>query len=659
MVRRYSNKKAGVVSILLSILILIGVMGAFSSSVSASQPDEESITSLSETGWPGFGFDEKNTHQSPYDTSHVNGTLKWSNDISNRIWSSAAISEDGKLYVGSTNGDLYSIDSQNGDVLWTFETGDGIISSPAIDQEGNIYVGSQDNHLYSLYPNGTLRWEFETDGMIHSSPAISQNGTVYVGSDDTYFYGISQSGNLRWKYKADSWFWSSPAIDDDGTVYVGSGDKNLYAFNPNGTLKWNFQTGRFIYSSPAIGDNGTIYIGSYDGKLYALSPQGDKIWNYNFGDEVVSSPAIGSEGTVYIGTHGNSLHAVYPNGTHRWEFETNGEVKSSPAIGASDNIYFGSYDGHVYALDHEGNERWSYDTNWEIYASPSIGPDGDVYIGSWDSTLYAFTGSGEPPEADIEVWQEVEVNLTIAGRPGNEVTAEFYENGNIIETLTAKRTSGEPNTNISSIKIDPENNYTLALCYNSTLPGANPVWLNISSGENSSYTIFNTFKSSDDEDHITIDISEEIEDVVQYTYHFSGLNSSVQDSNITSYLWDFGDGNKEAGKIVMNKYYSSGFYTVSLEVTDDNGNIGSEEITLEVGDTEDQDHEDEDKHEKDNMNSGNNGKKQSREGNENVGDDQFENDPMTVWMSRKGVEDDKRMKFIFRAQKIGGLSKLK
>ncbi|MGM0510358.1 MAG: PQQ-binding-like beta-propeller repeat protein [Thermoplasmatota archaeon] len=633
-------------------------MGAFSSSVSASQPDEESITSLSETGWPGFGFDEKNTHQSPYNTSHVNGSLKWSFDMSNWVWSSAAISEEGTLYIGSTDGNLYAINSTDGNLIWSFETGDDIVSSPAIDEQGNIYVGSQDNHLYSLYPNGTLRWEFETDGMIHSSPAISQNGTVYVGSDDTYFYGISQSGNLRWKYKADSWFWSSPAIDDDGTVYVGCGDKNLYAFNPNGTLEWNFTTRGFIYSSPAIGNDRTIYFGSYDGKLYALSPQGDKIWSYNFGDEVVSSPAISSDGTVYIGTHDKSLHAIYPNGTHRWEFETNGHVKSSPAVGANGNLYFGSYDGHVYALDHEGNERWNYDTGWEIYASPSIGPNGDIYLGSWDSNLYAFTGSNSPPNAEIDVWQEVQVNLTIAGRPGNDISAEFYENDELIDTLEVERTRGAPNTTISTLNIELQHNYTMNLSYNATSKGANPTWVTFRSGEDSNRTIFKNFNGAiEDEQEVTLDINEELSEVAEHTYYFSAAKSSDPDGEIISYQWDLDDGSDEAGMIVSNEYDAPGNYLIELTVTDEQGNTDSSAHTLVIG--EGDEHEGEENQDdigsEQHRNRRNNREQHEEKGTVSL----IQHDPMKRWTLRKSVKGSGRMHYIYQVQKVGDLAQVK
>ncbi len=47
--------------------------------------------------------------------------------------------------------------------------------------------------------------------------------------------------------------------------------------------------------------------------------------------------------------------------------------------------------------------------------------------------------------------------------------------------------------------------------------------------------------------------------------------SSDPDGSITSYEWDFGDGNTSTGVTVTNTYPTNGTYDVSLTVTDDNG----------------------------------------------------------------------------------------
>ena len=52
---------------------------------------------------------------------------------------------------------------------------------------------------------------------------------------------------------------------------------------------------------------------------------------------------------------------------------------------------------------------------------------------------------------------------------------------------------------------------------------------------------------------------------------FDGSGSYDADGTITSYDWDFGDGDNAAGMIVTHTYSSAGTYTATLTVTDDGG----------------------------------------------------------------------------------------
>jgi parallel beta-helix repeat protein len=64
---------------------------------------------------------------------------------------------------------------------------------------------------------------------------------------------------------------------------------------------------------------------------------------------------------------------------------------------------------------------------------------------------------------------------------------------------------------------------------------------------------------------------------------FNASSSYDLDGNITTWSWDFGDGNYGAGEIVIHNYLSSGTYKVTLTVIDDDGGKDSimKEITVE------------------------------------------------------------------------------
>jgi outer membrane protein assembly factor BamB len=291
-----------------------------------------------------FHGDLRHTGLSPYDTSHVDGTEKWS-----------------------------------------FETGGGIESSPAIGADGTVYFGSHDGYFYALNPDGTEKWRFDAgppsyderwdvSKAIMASPAIASDGTVYIYSSANYLFAINPDGSEKWRFylKWNNDFWSCPAIGPDGTIYIGSArsqddpdfDGGLHAINTDGTEKWLFLDDSGVTSSAAIGDDGTIYFGGNEanphgegniGVLYALNPDGTEKWRYKTPDAfegVISSAAIGADGTIYVGSNSGNFYAFNPDGTVKWTFETSGSgIVTSPAIDWDGTIYFGSWNQKLYAID--------------------------------------------------------------------------------------------------------------------------------------------------------------------------------------------------------------------------------------------------------------------------------------------------------------------
>ncbi|MDD3492590.1 MAG: NosD domain-containing protein, partial [Candidatus Thermoplasmatota archaeon] len=66
-------------------------------------------------------------------------------------------------------------------------------------------------------------------------------------------------------------------------------------------------------------------------------------------------------------------------------------------------------------------------------------------------------------------------------------------------------------------------------------------------------------------------------DVIQFTD-----NSTDRDGSIVNWTWDFGDGNVSYGPNVTHSYATDGSYTVTLTVTDDDGDAGSRQETVTV-----------------------------------------------------------------------------
>ncbi|MFW6072120.1 MAG: PQQ-binding-like beta-propeller repeat protein, partial [Thermoplasmatota archaeon] len=426
------------VTLCIVIIFVISALGISIADFTDSENTEESevkteFTGLKDSAWPSFSRDSKNTGLSPYDTSGNDGTEKWRFKTNDSIRASPSIGNNGTIYFGSVDNNLYAINS-NGTEKWSFKTGDNIRSSPAIGDDGTIYFGSNDNNLYALNPDGTEKWNFTTEGFVQSSPTIGEDGTVYFASNDNHLYALNPDGTKKWSFNPIYDCDHSPAIGDDGTIYFGSGleEPELFAVHPNGTKKWSFDPdfGGTMTSSPTIADDGTIYYGSVDENLYAVNPDGTEKWNFKTGGNVYSSPAIGPDGTIYFGSDDKNLYALNPNGTEKWNFETDWYFRSPPAIGSDGAIYVGCYDHNLYVLDPNGKKKWNFETESHIGVSPAIGKDGTIYIGSFDNNLYAIgEDNGDKWVPYVPHQEQTKINVTTAQNVEAEVMITFPNTG--------------------------------------------------------------------------------------------------------------------------------------------------------------------------------------------------------------------------------------
>ncbi|HEC77975.1 MAG TPA: T9SS type A sorting domain-containing protein [candidate division WOR-3 bacterium] len=298
---------------------------------------------------------------------------------------------------------------EEADILWTYAPGGGITwSSPVIGEDGTIYFGSQDGNLYAINPDGTLKWTYGTNGAIQSSPAIGADGTIYIGSDDGNLYAIEDSityGKLRWKHEVINPQYPprGPIMIADGTIYVAAG--HLEALDENGNLKWDYNTG--ISGSPhgtALSHDGsTIYVEHAtisDYYLTSLDTSGSINWERDIGAAPIdfsnSTPTVGSDGVIYFPTgYGGPLYAINPNSIIKWNCPGLGDLRyTSPAIGAGDTIYMaGGFGKNFHAIAPAGTKVWTFNTTNYVLSSPIIDGNGTIYIASYD-TLYAINPDG-------------------------------------------------------------------------------------------------------------------------------------------------------------------------------------------------------------------------------------------------------------------------
>jgi outer membrane protein assembly factor BamB len=189
----------------------------------------------------------------------------------------------GILYFADYAGRAYAVRAGDGHPVWAVATngadlgfGSGnFYSTPAV-AFGRVYIGNTDGYVYSFAAaTGQLAWSTATGAYVYSSPAVANipglGPTVYIGSYDGNLYAFNaQSGAVRWAHNAGGKISGSPTIVGNVVYY-----SNLSAKTTTGL---NVRTGRVVFSFPTgsfnaiIADPTALYLTGY-ADLFQLLPR--------------------------------------------------------------------------------------------------------------------------------------------------------------------------------------------------------------------------------------------------------------------------------------------------------------------------------------------------------------------------------------------------
>jgi len=234
--------------------------------------------------------------------------------------------DNGTLYFGAADSNVYAVGFTNKDTLWTFTTGDRIWATPTVSA-GTVYIGSFDKKLYALNTaDGTLKWEFATEGAIISKALVSDDkSTIFIGSFDRNVYALNAAdGSLKWKsaVPSSSWFWANTVINDN-VIYAPSVDGNVYAYSTaDGSLMKTYNVQDSVSSSPVV-VNGVVIVCTQTGKLFSISAGSTTASLITNLAIPVRAPLYAAGNTVYVhggagGVGNDFLYGVNIENGSRW-----------------------------------------------------------------------------------------------------------------------------------------------------------------------------------------------------------------------------------------------------------------------------------------------------------------------------------------------------
>ena len=138
----------------------------------------------------------------------------------------------GRVYIGSTNGSVYSFSTRDGKLAWRKGTGAFVYSSAAVADEFGIgptvYVGSYDGTLYALNArSGAVRWSHRAEGRISGGVQIIGDLVFYSTLNGHTTALGAATGRKVWTIAKGKF---NPVISDGRYLFL-NGSTSLFAYD--------------------------------------------------------------------------------------------------------------------------------------------------------------------------------------------------------------------------------------------------------------------------------------------------------------------------------------------------------------------------------------------------------------------------------------------
>ena len=203
------------------------------------------------------------------------GNLRWHFHAGGLIKGAISLAGN-RVYFGSYDTHVYALELHTGKQVWRASSQPRIgrtgtfYANPAVAY-GRVYIGATDGKMYSYgATSGKLRWSNGTGDFIYSSAAVWRRN-VMVGSYDGHFYSFdAATGDVRWRFDANGKISGSPTVLD-GVVYFSTLSGKTFGLEArNGKPVFRYPTGEF---AAVVASKKRLYLVGYS-KLYALIERG-------------------------------------------------------------------------------------------------------------------------------------------------------------------------------------------------------------------------------------------------------------------------------------------------------------------------------------------------------------------------------------------------
>lgn len=306
-----------------------------------------------------------------------------------------------QIIAGSGQEGLVSYDVDGYKERWRLKIPYGV-EAPAVAINDRLFIGSNNGHLYSINLNdGSIVWSFATKSEVVSEPLLEDGILYFISATGSVFSLDAATGRQRWTYNRQDTVnlmtirgGSKPSLSQ-GILYIGFSDGSLVALNAQtGTQQWEILLNRNakfrdIDASPLIDDN-YIYINSYDDSLYCLSKKkGEIIWSSKYGG--FGTPALLGEYIINTSSKGDLVSLKKKDGSLVWKQTTKNGIFTDPAL-IKGLVVVGESQGKLLLIDSlTGQIKDGFEPGRGILSKPTVDLERNkVYFISGEANIYGL-----------------------------------------------------------------------------------------------------------------------------------------------------------------------------------------------------------------------------------------------------------------------------
>lgn len=331
------------------------------------------------------------------------GQSVWERPIAGTYWASYAAYDDGRVFVGNSDGLVRAFRAADGTPLWesSFDGAYGFAGTP-IAHEGRVYYSAAGDGISTAalsQTDGGVLWQASLREE-RGTPALAA-GRVFVASPCVYLSAAAASdGAVLWE--------KSTGCLGGGATVTAADDELVY-----------------VAQTWPPDDEGAVFRASDGAVLRTFAAS--------------AAPALAGDRAIF--RHGSTLWAeTRSDATRVWTFEAPGSLASPPLVSGR-TVYVGGGDGTIYAVDLlSGELRWTGRAAERIHAPdpsnarmpiPGLGAGDGLLLVPAVGRLVAYrgapagsTGGGdttEPPATEAGPGQQAEPT----GPPGASLSVQL------------------------------------------------------------------------------------------------------------------------------------------------------------------------------------------------------------------------------------------